>query len=136
MSGRPTDGIVHSGRRILAILVRMVQTRLSLIAVEVAEQQRRIWLLLVLTALALIFGAMALVMLSLLVIVVFWDDHRLLAMGCVLAFYVIGTVATVLVLRYKARGGRGVFEGSLDELAKDRAELERQFDVSIQETER
>lgn len=136
MSGRPTDGIVQSGRRILAILVRMVQTRLSLLAVEVAEQQRRIWLLLILTALALIFGAMALVTLSLLVIVIFWDDHRLLAMGGVLAFYLIATAVTVVVLRYKALGGRGLFDGSLDELAKDRVELERQFDASMYEAER
>ena len=69
MNGRPTDGIVHSARRILAILVRMAQTRLSLLAVEVVEEQRRIWLLVVLTALALLFGFMALLMASLLIVV-------------------------------------------------------------------
>ena len=76
------------------------------------------------------------VTLSLRVIVVFWDDHRLLAMSCVLAFYLIATAVTVLVLRTKALGSRGVFEGSLDELAKDRAELEREVDASMFDRER
>ena len=133
MSGRPTDGIVHSARRILAILVRMVETRLNLLAVEVVEEQRRIWLLLVLTALALIFGSMALISLSLLVIVAFWDDHRLLAMSCVLGFYLVATGVTLFILKQKVAGGRGLFASSLDELAKDRAELDRQFDASIYE---
>jgi uncharacterized membrane protein YqjE len=133
MNGRPTDGIVHSARRILAILVRMAQTRLSLLAVEVVEEQRRIWLLVVLTALALLFGFMALLMASLLIVVAYWDDHRMLAIGGVLAFYVIAAGVTAIVLRYKALGKRGLFVATLDELAKDRAELERQFDASMYE---
>jgi uncharacterized membrane protein YqjE len=133
MNGRPTDGIVHSARRMLAILVRMGQTRLSLLAVEVLEEQRRIWLLVVLTALALLFGFMALLMASLLIVVAYWDDHRMLAIGGVLAFYVIAAGVTVIVLRYKALGKRGLFVATLDELAKDRAELEREFDASMYE---
>ena len=56
MSVHATDGIVQSGRRILAILITMVRTRLGLLAVELMEEKSRIWLMLVLTALALIFA--------------------------------------------------------------------------------
>lgn len=124
MSPRATDGIVRSGRRMLAILVSMVRTRLNLLAVELMQEKSRIWLLLLLTALALLFALMALLTLSLFVIVAFWDDNRLLAIGCLFAFYVAATLATLFVLRRKSKVGSKLFSGTLDELAKDSAALE------------
>lgn len=129
MSVHATDGIVQSGRRILAILVGMVRTRLSLLSVELMEEKSRIWLMLVLTALALIFASMALLMLSLLVIVAFWDDNRLLAIGGLLAFYLLAAGASLLVLRHKAKIGSPLFSHTLRELSKDTAELGDAFEA-------
>ena len=128
MNVHATDGIVRSGRRMLAILVNMARTRLNLLAVELMEEKTRIWLMLVLTALALIFASMALLMLSLLVVVVFWDDNRLLAIGGLLAFYVLATVAALLVLRQKARVGSKLFAHTLRELQQDETELEGELE--------
>lgn len=127
MPERPTEGIVRSGRRMLAILVSMVRTRAGLFAVELLQEQGRIWLLLVLTALALIFVSMALLMLSLLVIVAYWEEGRLVAIGCLLAFYIGAAIITMLVLRHKAKGGSRLFAASLGELSKDQAALEDVF---------
>ena len=124
MSVHATDGIVQSGRRILAILVGMVRTRLGILAVELMEEKSRIWLMLVLTALALIFASMALLMLSLLVIVAFWEENRLLAIGALLVFYLVAAGASVLVLRQKAKIGSPLFSHTLRELSKDTDELE------------
>jgi uncharacterized membrane protein YqjE len=129
MSVHATDGIVQSGRRILAILVTMVRTRLGLLAVELMEEKSRIWLMLVLTALALIFASMALLMLSLLVIVAFWDDNRLLAIGGLLVFYVAAAAVSLLVLRHKAKIGSPLFSHTLRELSKDTDELEDAFEA-------
>lgn len=129
MSVHATDGIVQSGRRILAILVTMVRTRLGLLAIELMEEKSRIWLMLVLTALALVFASMALLMLSLLVVVAFWDDHRMLAIGGLLAFYVAGAIGSLLALRYKAKMGSPLFAHTLRELSKDGDELEDAFDA-------
>ena len=128
MSVHATDGIVQSGRRILAILVGMVRTRLGILAIELMEEKSRIWLMLVLTALALIFASMALLMLSLLVVVAFWDDNRLLAIGGLLAFYIAATTAALLFLRHKAKLGSALFAGTLSELSKDSASLEDQVE--------
>ena len=128
MSVHATDGIVQSGRRILAILVTMVRTRLGLLAVELMEEKSRIWLMLVLTALALIFASMALLMLSLLVIVAFWDDNRLLAIGALLVFYLAAAAVSLLVLRRKAKVGSPLFSHTLRELSKDTDELEDAFE--------
>jgi len=124
MPPRATDGIVRSGRRMLAILVSMVRTRLNLLAVELMQEKSRIWLLLLLTALALLFAFMALLTLSLFVIVAFWDDNRLLAIGCLFAFYVAAALVALFTLRRKSRVGSKLFAGTLDELAKDSAALE------------
>lgn len=129
MSVHATDWIIQSGRRILAILVTMARTRLGLLAIELMEEKSRIWLMLVLTALALIFASMALLMLSLLVVVAFWDDNRLLAIGGLLAFYVAAAVGSLLVLRYKAKMGSPLFAHTLRELSKDTDELEDEFDA-------
>ena len=124
MSVHATDGIVQSGRRILAILVSMVRTRLGILAVELMEEKSRIWLMLVLTALALIFASLALLMLSLLVIVAFWEENRLLAIGGLMIVYIAAAAASLLVLRHKARIGSPLFSHTLRELSKDTDELE------------
>src|SRR5262245_6305878 len=111
MSVHATDGIVQSGRRMLAILVGMVRTRLNILAIELMEEKSRIWLMLVLTALALIFASMALLMLSLLVIVAFWDENRLLAIGGLLAFYVAATAGALFFLQRKRSEERRVGNG-------------------------
>ena len=129
MSVHATDGIVQSGRRILAILVGMVRTRLSLLSVELMEEKSRIWLMLVLTALALIFASMALLMLSMLVIVAFWDENRLLAIGGLLVFYLLAAGVSLLVLRHKAKIGSPLFSSTLRELSRDTDELEGAFEA-------
>jgi uncharacterized membrane protein YqjE len=101
----------------------MVKTRLGLLAVEARLELSRIWLLLALTVLALIFVAMSLLMLSLLVIMAYWETSRLLAIGCLLGLYVAATTATLLILRRRAKNASGLFAASLSELSKDHSEL-------------
>lgn len=128
MSAHPTDGIVRSGRRMLAIVVSMVRTRLGLLAVELMEEKSRVWLMLVLTALALLFVAMALLMLSLLIVVAFWDENRLLAIGGLLLFYLLAAGVTLLVLRRKAMMGSALFAGTLRELSRDHDALQGELE--------
>jgi uncharacterized membrane protein YqjE len=124
MTPRATDGIVRSARRMLAILVSMAHTRLNLLAVEIMQEKSRIWVLLLLTALTLLFAFLALLTLSLFVVVAFWEDHRLLAIGCLFVFYVAATGVTFFVVRQRSKAGSKLFPGTLDELAKDSAALE------------
>jgi len=128
MSVHATDGIVRSAKRMLAILVGMARTRLNLLAIEIMQEKSRIWLLLVLTALVLLFAFMTLLTLSLLVVVAFWDDNRLLAIGGLLAFYVAATLVTLFVLRQKSKIGSSLFAGTLSELSKDSDALEQEFE--------
>ena len=129
MSVHATDGIVRSGRRMIAILVGMVRTRLNLLAVELMEEKSRVWSMLILTGLALILASMVLLTFSLLVVVAFWEENRLLAIGALLAFYIVATAVVLLVLRQKAKAGSPLFASTLRELSKDAEALESGFEA-------
>jgi uncharacterized membrane protein YqjE len=129
MPAHATAGIFQSGRRMLAILVSMVRTRLKLLAVEIVQEERRIWLMLALTGLVLVFVSLALLAMSLLVVVAFWDENRLLTIGCLSLFYVVAALTALIVLRQKAKHGSNLLSGILSELSKDSAALAGEFEA-------
>ena len=59
----------------------------------------------------------------LLIVVVFWDAHRVLALGLLTALFLVGSGALLWSVRHMARHAPRPFAATLAELAKDRAEL-------------
>ena len=105
--------------RIGSTLVAMARTRLELAAVEVREEAQSLLGYLAWTLLAAFLGAGALLLAALFVIVLFWDAHRLLAIGAMAGVFAL---AAVLILA-KVRAGfaaRGPMLGATRaELGKD-----------------
>ena len=107
-------------------LLRLVRTRLELMALEAAEEKSRLIGLLGLAAAALLFLTLALLVFTAAIAVAFWPtEHRYLALACLGGLYaVIG-----LVLLYKVRralADRPVpFAATLDVLERDVATLEQ-----------
>lgn len=103
----------------------IAQARLALIAVDLEVEFSRLMVLLAaglvsaaLLALASLFGAAF-------VIAMYWDSHRLLAIGLVGAAYlVVGLTFGWLALR-ALNSGEGWFAATLAELDKDRALFDR-----------
>lgn len=91
--------IVESVGRIGATLIAMVQTRLELAAVEVQEELQRFLGYFVLALVSLILFGVALLLVVLLVVVVFWDSYRLEAIGGLAALF--GVAGAVIALRVK-----------------------------------
>jgi uncharacterized membrane protein YqjE len=111
--GSRLRGYAASG---LAIL----QTRLELLATEVAEEKVRLGALLGYAAAAFFFLGFGAVFLALFLTVLLWDSHRLLALGIFTAlFLVIGLIAAAAVARIGRQGSR-LFAASIAELAQDR----------------
>lgn len=99
------------------------QTRLELLAVEAQEEKLRLSRLLlnvVLAALLLGFGA---VFLAVFLTVLFWDDHRLLALGIATAALLAAGVFAASNAAAESRRGSRLFSSSLAELARDRETL-------------
>ena len=105
--------------RIGATVLAMARTRLALAAVEVQEEAQRILGYVAWTLLAAFLGAGAFMLVALFVIVLFWDTHRLLAIGGMAGLFAL--VAVVILLQVRARfAARGpMMAATLAELNKD-----------------
>lgn len=103
-----------------------VQTRLELLAVEVQEERIRVAALLFNTILAALFIGFGAVFLAAFLTVLWWEEHRLLALGlAALLFFALGIWAAANAAR-EHRSGSRLFAASLAELSRDRAALERE----------
>ena len=118
------SGLFASVKTLLDTLLSVAQARLELLANELGEEQSRLTRLLFYSLFTLFFFCLGMVLLTLLIIVVFWDTHRLLAIGLVTAAYlgIAAVLATCVV--HQARHRPRLFSASLAEIAKDRAALE------------
>ena len=116
-------GLMGSVKRLLSTLTSIVSTRLELLANELQEERLRLTQMLVIALFALFCFGMGLLLLTLFIVVLFWDDHRLVVLGALCAiFFVLGTVMALLV-RSKAQAKSKLFSASLAELSRDREQL-------------
>ena len=113
------EGLLGSLKSLSSLVVAIAHNRLNLLSIdlEIARERTVSVLMMVLVALfCLCFGAL---LLALFVVVIFWDTHRLIALGCVTGlFLLVGSIYLWRVLRALKRMP-ATFEASLTELAKD-----------------
>jgi uncharacterized membrane protein YqjE len=110
--------IVESVGRLGATLVDMVQTRLELAAVEVEEESQRYLGFLLLSLLALFLFGIAMLMVALLIVIVFWDSYRIPAAAGVAVLF----LAAAAVVANKVKTG---FDSKPRLLASTIAELKK-----------
>jgi len=115
----PAGGLRHALVRAGGSLLGLVRTRLELASVEYQEVRERTVTRLVLTAVVVIAFAFALLMASALVVVLFWDTHRIAALAAVTLGYVaIGAIAWWR-LGVESRSSPAPFAATLAELERD-----------------
>ncbi len=118
------SGLMGSLKRLLSTLTSIVSTRLELLVNELQEERVRLTQMLLFALLTMFFFGMSVLLLTLFIVVLYWDDHRLAVLGVLSAlFFVLGTLAASL-LRSKVQDGSRLFSCSLAELAKDREHLD------------
>ena len=116
-------GLVDSVKALLATLIGIAHNRLELLSTELQEEIGRVALLLLWGAVALFFGFLAIASFALVVLIAFWDDHRLLvAVLLAVSFLILALVAGFASWGQIATKPRP-FDASLSELAKDREQL-------------
>ena len=118
-SGSPRS----SPRRLGAAFLGLLHSHVELLGIELQEQKARTVSLLLFAGLALVFALLLLVGLSTLVLIVFWDDHRLAAIIGLCIFYALATVFCGIRLKAAIFDESSPFNATLEELAKDRERL-------------
>ena len=119
----PGTGMVHSLRNFAATLVALLQTRLELLATDLDEERIRLLQLLFWAAGALFFFALGVLMITMLLVLLLWDSHRLAGIIVLAAIFLgIGGVLA-LGVRNRMHARSRLFSSSLDELVKDKDQL-------------
>jgi uncharacterized membrane protein YqjE len=126
MATEPTEidgGLFDSLKALASTLVAMTHTRLDLLSTDLEEDRVRLGSLLVAFMLALFSLGVGVVLLALLVVVAFWDTHRLIALGGMAGFFMACGLIAWGVARHGLKTKPRLFAASLAELSKDRHEL-------------
>lgn len=99
------------------------QTRLELLAVEAQEEKLRLATLLFNILLSAVFLGFGVVFLAVFLTVLFWESHRLLALGLGMVALLGAGVLTARNAAREIKRGSRLFAASLGELARDRDAL-------------
>jgi len=119
------EGLLESLRGLAKTFVALVQTRLEIFASEFEEERTRLARIVMLAVVAAFCLGLAIVLLVLLVVVVFWDSNRLLAIGVIAGLFALGALAALVKLRAVSKHRPKFPSTTLAELHKDAKELER-----------
>ncbi|NTV96401.1 MAG: phage holin family protein [Thiobacillus sp.] len=118
-----SKGLLNSLTALAATLVAMAHTRLDLLSTDLEEEREHLLSMLVLTLVALFSLGIGMVLVTIFVVVAFWDTYRLLVLGTLAGlFLVVGIAAWRFAIR-KARTKPRLFAATLSELLKDRQQL-------------
>ncbi|MEJ1966477.1 MAG: phage holin family protein [Gammaproteobacteria bacterium] len=118
-------GFMDSAKRMLATLLALVHTRLELFTTEIEEEIQRAASILMWALVALFFGSLTVLMVAFTVIIIFWDDHRVLAAVLVSATFLVMTLIFGLLARSRLKAKTRFMAASIEELKRDRESLDR-----------
>jgi uncharacterized membrane protein YqjE len=111
---------MESLKRMVDTLLSIVQTRLELLSTELEEERVRIGQLLLYGAIAFFFFGMSILLLTVFIVVAFWNSHLMLVLAGLIVFFFFAGLFAWFAFRQVARKRFRLFSSSLDELAEDR----------------
>lgn len=121
---QPAEGLLNSLKNLAVTLIAIIHTRLELISTDLEEGRERFISLLAMAFVSLFSLCFGAVLLTILVVVIFWDTHRLLVLGSLTGlFLIVGAVLGAVVVR-RLKSMPRMFEASLAELIKDHQEID------------
>ena len=122
-SSSSPHGLFASARMLSATLVAALRTRLELLAIDTQEAGERIVMLMAWALAGLFCLFMGLVLVVLLVIVAFWDNSPLLAVGLLAAIFLGGAAMCAVFARAVLRAQPALFASTVAALQADRDAL-------------
>ena len=117
-------GLLGSASHLLAVLVSAAETRVGILATELQEELVRLRRLLLVGAAALFCLGLGIVLLSVFLVVLYWDSDRLAVLGLLSGLFLGLGVVNAIVLAFIARNLERPLGETVEVLAKDRESLE------------
>jgi uncharacterized membrane protein YqjE len=122
-----SKGLLGSLTTLAATLVAITHSRLELLSADLEEEREYLLSQLVLTMAALFCLGVGVVLAIILLVVAFWETHRLMMLGSLAGFFLATGMATWSFAIHKAKSKPRLFAASLSELFKDRQQLVSRF---------
>lgn len=116
--------MVNSVRSFMASWVALLRTRVEILSLELEEQREWMEHLMILTVAAIFCVCFGMLLLTLFVVVLFWENYRLWVLGGFALLYLGGGLGLVMSLRKKSRNRPRIFSTTATELAKDHSYLQ------------
>jgi len=123
-AGRPL-GLLALIRQIGATIVALVHGRIELLATEFEEELQRRFIIFVWMMLALLFAGLSVLMLAITVLVIFWDEHRVLVAALITGAFMVSAFVMAFLAQAQVKHKPRFLAASLEELKRDSAQLER-----------
>ena len=120
-----SPGLFSSVKRLLNTALAGVENRIELFLVELREERLRVFEVVLLGCAAALLGFMALLMVTVTLVVVFWDSARVPVLVALSACYSLSAIGVLWRLKVRLRNWSS-FSATLDELKKDRACFEEE----------
>ena len=116
-------GIFETLKKALSNILEIFHTRIHLLSVDLEISLQRLFGIFWLAIIALCFISLGIVLLSVLLIIIFWDTHRVLVTSILLISYLsLGAILLWIAMR-RLKNLPPIFESTLSELKKDRDHL-------------
>jgi uncharacterized membrane protein YqjE len=119
----PASQLLRSAVQLFGTVMEAAHTRAELLTTEVEEEIQRVARLLLLGFAALLAGILGALIAGFVVVIVFWDTHRIAAALSVLAVFALAAVICGLAVRRELRARPRLLEATRAELARDVARL-------------
>lgn len=111
--------IVESVSRLAGTFIGILQTRLELIAIEVEEESLRFFSYFFFALAAMFCIGMVLLLGVLLIVVIYWDSHRVPVLVSLMAFFALSSALIMLGVRKHYRMKPRMLSHTLTELSRD-----------------
>lgn len=110
-------------RRLGAALLGLLQGHVALLGLELQEQRDQALRALLLAGLCLSFALLLLIGISALLLILYWDSHRLVVAIGLCLFYGLALLASGASLVLGLKRAETPFSASVEELKRDREQL-------------
>ena len=117
-------GLLGSLATLASTLVASLYTRLELLSIEIEEDREHLLELVTLYLVSYFSLIVAVVLLTILLVVAFWDTHRLIVLSSLSATYLVVGLITLNIASQKAKRKPKIFATSLLELMNDRNKID------------
>ncbi|BBP04044.1 hypothetical protein TPL01_15770 [Sulfuriferula plumbiphila] len=118
-----SKGLLDSLKALTGTLIAIVYTRLELLSTDLEEERERLAILLILMLVALFCIGVGVILAVLLIVVAFWDTHRLLVLAGFTGLFLVGGLSASWMALHKLRTKPRLFAATLAELYQDSAQL-------------